>query len=416
MVRQSFCIFVFKKIIVSACLLVLSCSISLAQVDTLLSPLALSQQKIFKSLEEALKKPDEVIVLDLGDKKLSQLPESIRKFTHLQKIMLYENKLQQLPEWIGEFVHLQWIDVYSNQLTALPQSLAKLKHLYYLDIGDNRLKDIPSVVFEIEGLRHLYLYGNQLKAIPPDITRLQSLEHLRLGRGFKFWFGGNRLRHLPDNFGELTQLQELYLPDNALRQLPPSFTQLNRLRFLDLGHNRFRQIPAETQTLDSLRYLYLWDRNFKPADVENFKNTQKHTNLQLSQRYEGAFWAISADLQQGSSTVAELGLMRAYRKDIFLMAMGLSTGYNLNGKMQSVQGSFLLNGIGFLSLGASIGYFWEDTRNNVGFRPEIGLGWSVWSLTYRHTILARTGSEFIPKNTVALRLLIPISPSFSVFR
>ncbi len=414
--RLFFYVLVLKKLLIIAWIFLLNCQISLAQVDTLLSPLALSQQKIFKKLEEACKTPNEVIVLDLGDKKLSQLPEEIRKFTNLQKILLYENQLRSLPEWIGTFERLQWIDVYSNQLTDLPQSLVNLKYLYYLDLGDNRLKTIPNIIFEMSSIRYLYLYGNRLKAIPPEITRLQQLESLRLGRGFKFWFGGNRLRSLPDNFGELSNLKELYLPDNALRQLPSSFNQLDRLRFLDLSHNRFKQIPPQAQALDSSQYLYLWNRNFKEADIKTFKNVQTQTNLQLSPRYEGAFWAISADLQQGSATVAELGLMRAYRKDIFVMAMGLSTGYNLNGKMQSVQGSFLLNGVGFLSIGASAGYFWEDTRNNIGFRPEIGLGWSVWSLTYRHTILLRKGSEFIPKNIVALRLLLPISPSFSIFR
>ncbi len=413
---QSFCVLVLKIFLIITWVFLSSCQISVAQVDTLLSPLVLNQQKVFKSLEEALKKPNEVIVLELGDKKLTQLPEEIRKFTNLQKISLYENKLQSLPEWIGEFERLQWIDVYGNQLTDLPPELVNLKQLYYLDLGDNKLKNIPSVIFEMPSLKHLYLYGNSLKEIPTDITRLQKLTHLRLGRGFRFFFGGNRLHSLPDNFGELANLQELYLPDNALRQLPTSFGQLKRLSFLDLGHNRFRQIPPQIQTLDSLRFLHLWDRNFKPSEIENFKTTKPQTNLQLSQRYEGAFWAISADLHQGRYTVAELGLARAYRKDIFVMAMGVSAGYNLNGKMQSVQGSFLLNGVGFLSLGASAGYFWEDTRNNVGFRPEIGLGWSVWSLTYRHTILVRSGAEFIPKNMVALRLLVPISPSFSVFR
>ncbi len=415
-VRQNF-YFHFSFLSVVGCLLFLCCpSAVLAQVDTLLSPVDLKRQEVFTKLKEALKTPEKVIVLDLGEKDLKSLPESLQRFVNLQKISLYENQLKTLPEWIGDFPRLQWIDVYSNALKTLPASLSKLQHLWYLDVGDNQLREIPEVVYQLTALKHLYLYGNHLKTLPTEITRLSKLEHLRAGRGFRFLFGGNHLRRLPENIGELSELQELHLPDNALRTLPASFSELKKLRFLELGHNRFREVPSVLHTLSSLEYVSLWDRNLKEPTVKDFVQSHPDTKLHLEEKYAGAFWAISAAAQQGRFTVAELGVARAWRKDIFLMALGLSGALNLNGKMQSAQASFWLNGIGFLSLGAHLGYFWEENQNNIGFRPEIGIGTSLWNLSYGHQILYQKGSENIPKNVLTFRILLPISPGFPIFK
>jgi len=415
-VRQRIHYHLLTKLFLGIIVGLLSPSFLFAQIDTLLSPIDLGMQPVFTKLKEALKNPEKVIVLDLGDKELTTFPTEIQKFVNLQKLSLYQNKIKELPEWIGDFERLQWIDVYDNALKELPQSFNKLSHLWYLDLGDNGFKTIPEVVYQLTELRHLYLYGNHLKTLPSEITQLQKLEHLRVGRGFKFLFGGNHLKALPDNFGELSRLQELHLPDNALRTLPESFSKLDRLRFLELGYNRFKQIPPQLKALDSLNYINLWDRNFSESEVSEFKNTHPQSNLQLDKKYEGSFWAVSVAAQQGKFTVAELGIAKAWRKDIFLMAMGLSGTFNLNGKMQSAQGSFWLSGVGFLALGGHLNYFWEDAQNNVGFRPEIGIGTSVWSLTYGHNILFKKGSENIPKSIVAFRLLLPFAPSFSIFK
>ena len=48
----------------------------------------------------------------------------------------------------------------------------------------------------------------------------------------------NQLTQLPNNFGELAQLQKLDLYRNQLTSLPLSFAELGQLRWLDLRGNK----------------------------------------------------------------------------------------------------------------------------------------------------------------------------------
>ena len=56
----------------------------------------------------------------------------------------------------------------------------------------------------------------------------------------------NQLSYLPENFGELSQLQKLDLFGNQLEDLPLSFSNLSRLKWLDLRANRLNPDLVKT--------------------------------------------------------------------------------------------------------------------------------------------------------------------------
>ncbi|MBK9660575.1 MAG: leucine-rich repeat domain-containing protein [Chitinophagaceae bacterium] len=65
----------------------------------LASLLSYSQKdKVYTSLEEALKNPSDVFILALNNKKLTDIPESILRFTNLTTLDLAGNKLSSVPE------------------------------------------------------------------------------------------------------------------------------------------------------------------------------------------------------------------------------------------------------------------------------------------------------------------------------
>ena len=67
----------------------------------------------------------------------------------------------------------------------------------------------------------------------------------------------NCLYSLPDNIGDLLDLQTLDLNSNRLENIPSSITQLSNLTILNLSSNRIDEIPSDFCNLTELRVLSL---------------------------------------------------------------------------------------------------------------------------------------------------------------
>ncbi|MDX2306228.1 MAG: leucine-rich repeat domain-containing protein [Microscillaceae bacterium] len=384
--------------------------------QNLLNAQQLADSKVFTSLKDALQKPDTVFILNLGGQKLGNFPKEIFQLKKLQQLILYSNQITEIPAEISQLTNLQYLDLYNNQLKDLPTTLAALQNLEYLDLGDNRLKNIPESFFSLPNLKNLFIYGNKLNQIPSRITELANLQTLRLGGGFTFLSGGNRIRKLPDNIGQLNRLKELYLPDNRLRRLPDSFQELDSLRWLDLSNNRFERLPTVLEGLEGLEYLTLWDRGFSQENKESLQAKMPRTTLNFHQDYEGNLWGLMLGFQQGKFSVGELGIVRAFKKDIFVLATAASAEINFNGKMSAAKLSVWGNGLTIFSLGLHGMYYLDESNNSFALRPEVGIGLSMWSVNYGYNILFSKGSQNINKHLVSLRLVVPIAPFFSPFR
>lgn len=375
------------------------------------------QSNTYTSFEKALQNPDSVLVLDLGDQKLKTLSPDISKFKNLKTLILYGNELKTLPIEITVLKNLEYLDLYNNSIATLPAGFEQLQKLKSLDLGWNKFKTIPPVVFQLKNLTDLYLYANRIKTIEPQITNLKNLQSLRVGKGLKFFAGGNRITKLPENFGELSNLQELYLPDNPIRKLPKSFADLDRLRWLDLSHTRFLSIPKEIQLLDSLETLLLWDRGFDKENMKDTRSNLPNANIRLEKKYEGNFWGLMGGYQYGGTGFVELGVARAFKKDFFTMATGLSV--ELNQDISSgIKASVFVNSI--ISGGIHAIYYsqWGLGKNaSLALRPELGFGVGVFSLTYGYNFIFNRSAELTNPNThmVSLRFILPVFPYFNVF-
>mmetsp|Transcript_94222 Transcript_94222/g.270162 ORF Transcript_94222/g.270162 Transcript_94222/m.270162 type:complete len:370 (+) Transcript_94222:98-1207(+) len=114
------------------------------------------------------------------------------------------------------------------------------------------LKALPERFGDLRRLRELYFVsGNQLTALPRTIGRLRMLQTLHLE--------GNLLERLPATFCDLRSLRTLYLTSNRLTSLPESFGQLSSLQTLQLSQNRLEALPESFGNLQGLQSLYLHD-------------------------------------------------------------------------------------------------------------------------------------------------------------
>ena len=136
--------------------------------------------KVYQSLTEALKSPENVYILDLSRKKIKVFPVEILTLKNLQKLNLFKNKLD-----------------------SIPANIHHLKFLRFLNIGKNKLSTFPDGITKLENLKSLILNQNEITSIPDNIDGLYNLEYLDM------W--SNNLTFISDNIKFLTQLKELDL-------------------------------------------------------------------------------------------------------------------------------------------------------------------------------------------------------------
>lgn len=206
---------------------------------------------VFSSIEEALKVPEKVLVLDLSGNNLEAIPKKIIQFKNLQVLNLANNYITNLPDEIFELKNLQVLNLEENRLTKLPKEIDRLKNLYNLNLTRTKIPSIPESfsnlkklkilnlswnglkddslksVFKLKQLQDLNLMRNQIEVLDASICEMDSLLYLNLNF--------NPLKKLPDNIGNLQQLIELDLGRNTeLKSLPESFKKLIKLEYLNL--------------------------------------------------------------------------------------------------------------------------------------------------------------------------------------
>ncbi|MBX2978013.1 MAG: leucine-rich repeat domain-containing protein [Flavobacteriales bacterium] len=146
----------------------------------LLDRLAIDSVRTFRSLDRALKNPDEVYRLDLSGTKLKEVPEEVRQLRNLNALDLGNNKIKRLPDWFGELTYMQDLRLARNKLTEVPASICSMVHLKRLDMSRNALKALPACIGKLVELVSLDLWSNDLSDFPEELSGMRSLRFLDL--------------------------------------------------------------------------------------------------------------------------------------------------------------------------------------------------------------------------------------------
>ncbi|MBQ6205915.1 MAG: leucine-rich repeat domain-containing protein, partial [Oscillospiraceae bacterium] len=134
---------------------------------------------------------------------------------------LYETLTQaQLQELLRDAKRLHWqvLDLHRCGLEALPPELGNLPDLQFLDLGNGKWKND----------KFKQSKENTFSVLPDSFGNLSNLQSLYLGR--------TPITSLPDSFGNLSNLQTLYLIDTQITSLPDSFGNLSNLQSLYLDN------------------------------------------------------------------------------------------------------------------------------------------------------------------------------------
>lgn len=109
-----------------------------------------------------------------------------------------------------------------------------------------------------------------MTTLPPEIGKLEKLEKLILGEARGSY---NKIDHLPEEFGNLKNLTELYISNNQLDSVPQSVCKLYKLKVLDLSYNHISSVTAQIGNLENLEEVNLSHNRLAgmPSSISSWK-------------------------------------------------------------------------------------------------------------------------------------------------
>ena len=192
--------------------------------------------KVYTSLQEALKTPDRVYHLKLEGQRLTSFPQEILELRNLTTLSLADNLIKDLDKVdLKSLRKLGGIDLSQNELRVFPKTVLELTNLQYLNLGFNSIRIVDQEVNQMKYLVELHLAYNGMSDFPSDL-QLKYLEVLRLD--------GNKIQEIPeDALGGLPRLVSLNINNNKLTNLPEAVYSSNIER-LNLGGNKIQGLES----------------------------------------------------------------------------------------------------------------------------------------------------------------------------
>ncbi|GAB4825872.1 hypothetical protein Ancab_040342 [Ancistrocladus abbreviatus] len=203
-----------------------------------LSQLDLSRNQLQGPIPREFVNLSSLSQLDLSGNQLQgPIPRELASLSSLSQLDLSGNQLQgPIPEGLGNISSLSELDLSSNQLEGgIPNSFCHLLSLKRLYLSNNNLTGDLGIFLSqsnFKSLKALWLESNNLYGSFPDITRFPSLIELDISH--------NQLTgSLPEDFGQLSNLDFLYMSSNLLVGIISEvhLSNLSRLKSLDLSFN-----------------------------------------------------------------------------------------------------------------------------------------------------------------------------------
>ncbi|XP_073400876.1 leucine-rich repeat-containing protein 40 [Dendrobates tinctorius] len=291
--------------------------------QTDLVKLFLSSNKL-QMLPDDLKLLPALVVLDVHDNLLSELPQAVGELVNLQKLNVSHNKLKSLPQELTQLQHLKSLLLQHNQLEEMPVALGRLADLEELDLSNNSLRDISGCLGGLIHLSRLNLSNNKLKALPTEISSLKSLRQLDCT--------SNLLEDVPTSLSGMDCLEQLYLRQNKLTFLP-ELPNCRLLKELHVGNNQVHTLdPQHLSHLSCLSILELRDNKLKrlPDEIALLKGLER---LDLTNNDLGSLPSSLANLPNLKSLQLEGNPLRGIRRDLLSKGTQELLKY-LRGRMQ----------------------------------------------------------------------------------
>ncbi|MBR0281352.1 MAG: GTP-binding protein [Oscillibacter sp.] len=184
---------------------------------------------------------------------------------------LYETLTQaQLQELLRDAKRLHWqtLDLHKCGLEALSPEMGDLADLRILDLGNGRWGDTDKFFQSAK--------ENVFSELPDSFGNLSNLQSL--------WLNSTPITTLPNFIENLSKLQALDLRHTQITTFP-SFINLSNLQKLDLRYTQIATLPDSIGQFSNLKALWLCDTQIAtlPDSIANLSNLQsldlRHTQI-----------------------------------------------------------------------------------------------------------------------------------------
>jgi tRNA A-37 threonylcarbamoyl transferase component Bud32 len=179
--------------------------------------------------------------LDLSNRHLTEIPEYVFKNKDIEILDLSFNNLTNIPLNILKLQNLKILFLTSNKFRTIPKHLYLLKNLFMLSMKSNELEDINDCKLPIS-LKWLMLTDNKIKIIPDCFGNLVNLKKLSLS--------GNEIEYIPSMMINCKELELVRFSNNNIKRIPNWFFYLPKLSYFAYGSNPV--IPDEDIDIELL--------------------------------------------------------------------------------------------------------------------------------------------------------------------
>lgn len=128
-----------------------------------------------------------------------------------------------------------------------------------ITLHDENVRVLPDEIGDLTDLEHLFFHKNEIARLPGSISKLKKLQYLNLEE--------NKLKTLPNELESCLNIGYLHIGSNGMVDFPKCITKLTKIVQLHVYNNNFKTLPEEIV-------------NLKPTLRANFnKNNLKKENL-----------------------------------------------------------------------------------------------------------------------------------------
>jgi len=139
-----------------------------------------------------------------------------------------------------------------------------------LDLSNKKIKSLPAEIGQLTNLTELNLHGNRLTSVHKELEEKELLKIIeeadRDGRT-ELDLSNEKIKSLPAEIGQLKNLKVLDLSGNSLTWLPTEISKLSKLERLDLSSNKINVLPTEIGQLSNLQEFDIYRNELKEFPV-----------------------------------------------------------------------------------------------------------------------------------------------------
>ena len=185
-----------------------------------------------------------------SNSEIAELPASWGDVEQLDYDVFRNNQLTRLPDSWGKITVIPGAVFMGNKIESLPQSWGNVRSIGSGAFKENALTTLPESWGNVTGIGSEAFAGdwrnqtNKINALPKSWGNVKNL-----GSGA---FQYNEIESIPDNWGQLTWIQNDLFRSNKLKEIPASWGNITRIGQAAFQRNEIAHVPPSWENVKDL--------------------------------------------------------------------------------------------------------------------------------------------------------------------